>query len=405
MTRSQMTRVAWTILLVAHLALGQSASKSKGDDPFFTGAPFSLNDLLQRVGVIADKRLSIAIERRGVSFAPTQGDYDKLKQAGASEELLLRIKVKAPPPKPSAVPPVKPAVAGVLTVQCLPAECDIAVNGKARGATTKGTLEVSGLAPGETVVDFKRTGFEGQQLSMTLRASAPSTHSVKLKPTATLQAALGKEWLGKMTEKLGGEAAFKQSAGLTATGTAILARSADQKTEWKILSRLKLPKMSYIELSGSGMKWWTSLSGSDVKADGSKQMRGGPVAAEMDTMARLYRDYQPQVLVERLQSMKVSVPSGVPETSGAWPLRAQDRDGALNLLLTPEGTPLQVVFEPAATSSLGIQVDYAEYGVIQKAWYPKSMTIKITGPTQRGIEMHFQQVRFEPKLSDRDLHR
>jgi len=61
----------------------------------FQGAPFSLDDLIGRVGVIADSRLGVAIARRGISFAPTPSDYDKLKAAGAgprvTEALALEV--------------------------------------------------------------------------------------------------------------------------------------------------------------------------------------------------------------------------------------------------------------------------------------------------------------------------
>lgn len=393
-------RVFIAALLLCHAALSQSKA-SKGDDPFFTGAPFSLNDLLQRVGVIADRRLSIAIERRGISFAPSQADLDKLKQAGASEELLTRIKVKAPPP-PKPVIPVKPAIAGPMTLQCVPAECEISINGKPRGTTSRGSLTVEGLPAADTVIDFKKEGFEGQQISVAVRPSVLSAHSVKLKPTATHQASLGKDLLAKMTEKLGGAAALQQASGTTSSGSAVLWQSGGQKTEWKILARLKLPKMSYLEINGNGMKWWTSVSGDDVKADGSKQMRGGPVAGEMEKLALVYRDYQPAALVARLKTMHLTAPDGVAEASGAWRLHAAaDGEGALNVFLTPEYTPMRVVSESGA----GAEIIYADYAIVQKAWYPKSMTIKFPDQTQHGLEIHFTQVRFDPKLSDRDLHR
>jgi hypothetical protein len=387
-------------LLIYHAALAQTG-KGKADDAFFTGAPFSLNDLLQRVGVIADKRLSIAIERRGLSFSPTQADLDKLKQAGASDELLLRIKVKAPPPKPVVpVVPAKPAIAGPMTLQCVPAECDIAINGKPKGTTTRGSLTIDGQPAGETVIDFKKDGFEGIQIAPALRPGAPYAHTARLKPAPAYQASLGKDLLAKMTEKLGGAAAFQQAWGVTASGAATLTQPGGQKTEWKLLARLKLPKMSYLEINNNGMKWWISLSGTDAKADGSKQMRGGPVAGELEKLAALYRDYQPAILVDRLKAMRLTAPDGVAEPSGAWRLHAAAQDAALSVFLTPEYTPMRVVSESAP----GIEVIYADYAIVQKAWYPKSMTIKF--PDQpHGFEIHFAQVRFDPKLSDRDLHR
>src|SRR5690349_11933822 len=107
-----------------------AAAQTKGED-FFTGPPFALNDLLQRIGVIADRRLGTAIERRGISFSPTSADLDRLKQAGAGAELIKIITAKAPP-KPAAATPAPPARAGKISLRCAPAECDVVVNGKPR---------------------------------------------------------------------------------------------------------------------------------------------------------------------------------------------------------------------------------------------------------------------------------
>src|SRR5262249_31725064 len=163
------------------------------------------------------------------------------------------------------------------------------------------------------------------------------------------------------TEKLGGAAALQQASGMTSSGTATLWQSGGEKTEWKLLARLKLPKMSYLEINGNGMKWWTSLSGTDVKADGSKQMRGGPVAGELANLARVFRDFQPAALVERLKGMRLTVPDGVAEASGAWRLHGVDEAGALNVFLTPEYAPMRVVSE----SSAGAEIIYADYAMVQ----------------------------------------
>ena len=107
---------AVSLLWTPHLPAQTAKEAKKGeekDDPFFSGPPFSLDDLLQRVGVIADRRLRIAVLRRGVSFSPTPEDYDKLKKAGASAELIQTIAVKAPPP-PKPVKPAPPPTAGPL---------------------------------------------------------------------------------------------------------------------------------------------------------------------------------------------------------------------------------------------------------------------------------------------------
>ncbi|MGH9558922.1 MAG: hypothetical protein ACRD30_06740, partial [Bryobacteraceae bacterium] len=147
-------RIACAVFALAAIAplatLQAQRSRAKKEDPFFTGAPFSLDDLLQRIGVISDTRLREAVLRRGVNFSPTPADNDKMKKAGASAELIATIGVKAPPPpKPAAPPPPpKPVFAGTLTLECAPAECEISVDKKLRGTTATGALQVKDLPPG-----------------------------------------------------------------------------------------------------------------------------------------------------------------------------------------------------------------------------------------------------------------
>src|SRR5580700_8684467 len=97
-------------LLVTFLMLPPAADSQDKVDPFYSGAPFTLNYLLQSVGNIPDKRLTIAISHRGVDFKATPADLDKLKKAGAGPELLRMISASAPKvaPPPPTPPPTAP---------------------------------------------------------------------------------------------------------------------------------------------------------------------------------------------------------------------------------------------------------------------------------------------------------
>jgi hypothetical protein len=407
-----MRLAAWTLLLLLPvLLIRQAGAQSKAgqkEDPFFSGPPFSLNDILARVNVIPDRRLITAIDRRGVNFSPTPADYDKLKQAGASAQVVQVITDKAPPPPkppPPPPPPPPPAVAGPLNLQCSPGECEILINGKAHGVTNKGVMQVRGLPVGEVAVDFRKEGFEGQQVTLTLRAGAPTGRSVTLKPTAATEAAAGKQLLVKMIDKLGGVPALQHQAMLTASGNASLFQAGGQRTEWQVTSRLKLPSMALIEINGAGMKWWTSLSGSDSKADGTHKMKGGAVALEMEKLVRFYRDYQPVMLMERLQKLKLIATDVLPDASGQWHLRATGDDGTYNIAAATDFTPLHVVYESASGLGSGLEIVYSDYATIEKSYYPKSMAIKFSDQAQHGLELHFDSVEFVTKLADKDFHR
>jgi hypothetical protein len=377
--------------------------KDEKEDPFFSGPPFSMDDLLQRVGVIADRRMRSAVLRRGVSFSPTPDDYEKLKKAGASTELIQTIVVKAPPPpKPEPTPP---PVAGPLKLECAPAECTVSINGKSHGATQKGSMEVHDLPPGETAIEFAKEGFDSQQISLALRAGAAGSRSVTLKPTAATLAQAGKELLAKMTAKLGGAEAFKESAQVSGAGNASLWQSGGQRTEWRMISKLKLPGMALIEINGAGLRWWTSLAETDSKADGSKQIRGGPVAVEMEKLVRLYRDYQPSMLVEALGKMKVSAMDLGPNANGQWRLHATGTDGALTVVVNSDFLPSRVIYESASGLGSGLEILFSDYMAVGKAQYPKSMAIRFADQAQHGLEVHLDTVKFETNLQNKDFHR
>jgi hypothetical protein len=377
-------------------------AQQKGEDPFFTGPPFSLNDLLQRVGVIADKRLSTAVGRRGIDFSPSPADFDKLKSAGASAELIHIITTKAPPPPR---PPLAPAASrtGTVVLQCLPAECDVVVNGKQRGSTANGSIELRDLSAGENVIEFRKEGFEGQQLVLSLTAGASVTQTINMRPTAATRRQLGKLILDRMVKKLGGKPALQEAVLVSASGKASLFQASGRRTEWQVSSRLKLPSMALIEISGAGLKWWTSLSGDDSKAGGARQMAGGPVALEMEKLVRVYRDYQLAVLVERFQGMTLGA-QPLAQPAGHWHLRAADRDGIFQIFVDPDYTPRRIVYAPAGGLG-GMEILYSDYATVNQAWYPKSMTIKFSAEQQHGLELHFSEVAFVDKLADKEFRR
>jgi uncharacterized protein DUF4292 len=393
------------VLSMAPAAAPQGAKAQKGEDSFFTGPPFTLTDLLQRTGVIADKRLSTAIERRGIDFSPAPADLERLKKAGASAELIRIITAKAPPkpalPTPASAPPAR---AGKITLQCQPAECDVVVNGKPRGSTSNGFIELLDLPTGENVVDFRKEGFEGQQLALSLNVGSSTTQTITLRPTAATRTRLARQLLDRTIAKLGGKTALQHAALVSASGAASLFQTGGQRTEWRFTSRLKLPAMAMIEISGAKLKWWTSLSADDSKAGGAKQMAGGPVALEMEKLVRVYRDYQPAALVEHWQAMTLGTQTAAP-VNGQWRFHAAGSDGAFTVYLDPDYTLRRVVYESASGLGSGMEVLYSDFTGIDKVWYPKSMVIKFSAQQQHGLELHFSEIEFPDKLADKEFHR
>src|SRR5271156_4750348 len=108
-----------------------SASRSKKtEDPFLNGAPLTFEQLLKFAGqdAIPLHRRKEAILNRGLDFPLTSEQVDKLKAAGASEEILKAIRSKAKPQIVAALPPPpRKDPMGTVALTCAPAECDISL--------------------------------------------------------------------------------------------------------------------------------------------------------------------------------------------------------------------------------------------------------------------------------------
>src|SRR5579863_9967255 len=114
----------------------KTAHGKKSADPFLTGDPFTLDQvlILLKQDAIPLRRRKEAIENRGVAFALSSDALGKLQSAGATDDILDVIKSRAKPVAAAPVAP-KPVAKGMLELSCAPAECQISLNGTAIGPT------------------------------------------------------------------------------------------------------------------------------------------------------------------------------------------------------------------------------------------------------------------------------
>src|SRR5580700_7075393 len=84
--------------------LPKTAATKKVADPFLNGPPFKFDQVVRllRQSAIPLRRRKEAIQHRGLAFSLSPAGLDKLKAAGASEEMLDVIKSKAKPETASA---------------------------------------------------------------------------------------------------------------------------------------------------------------------------------------------------------------------------------------------------------------------------------------------------------------
>jgi hypothetical protein len=399
--------IAWPAVLVTALAMipGFAAPNDpkpvhgkKSSDPFLSGDPFTLDQvlILLKQDAIPLHRRKEAIESRGISFALSSDTLAKLESAGASDDILDVIKSKAKPATPAAPP--KPLAKGMLSLTCAPAECQISLNGTAIGPTAGGKLEVAGLTPGNWVVDFAKEGFVAHQSTLVVEPAKSAAFSASLDPDRAAREAFGKQLFQKMIHALGGDDGLKTLASVQATGSTTLWGHDGTSVRWTLLMRNRAD-LALFQARAGRILHEVTFEGSEFKA--SKNLKGDE-ALQLPTDFGMVRDDQLPALIARLQgpNFKLIAEHPDPVAGEDYSLIAEDGTGKVFIGLDADLRPQRVKI--ATASGLGSAlITYADYIQNGNAFYPKTMLVKPDGQ-QQGIEVRFDKIELNPNLKDPD---
>ncbi|HYL77718.1 MAG TPA: hypothetical protein VEU96_26120 [Bryobacteraceae bacterium] len=387
------------VLLTGSLLAGQSAHTT--GDPFLTGAPLTFDQTLRLASesAIPLQRRKQAIQNRGVDFSPTPEQIEKLKSAGAPDDLLKLIANKRKATASSTHPAPKPEALGSVAVACAPAECEISLNGTALGATVDGRLEMANLRPGKWAIDCKHDGYISQQNVVIVEPHRQLLVSVALEPSRATQEAFGAELFQKMIDALGGEEALKELASVEATGSSTIATPNGKSVRWTLLMRNRPDRALFQLRAGRGILHEVAFLGSEFKT--SKNLKGQE-ALDLPTGFGLIRDNQLSALIAKLQNpqFKMLANHSSPLDGEEYTLFAEDGVEKVAIGLDNELRPQRVRIATAAGVGSAI-VTYSDYSKNEKAAYPKTIEIKPEGWPQ-GIDVRFDTVDLSPKLNDND---
>lgn len=373
------------------------------DDPFLNGAPFTFDQILRLVGesAIPLHRRKDAIQARGVDFALTPAEVEKLKAAGATEDVLKLIKSKAKVETAVVVPPPapKPPPMGSLAVTCAPAECDISLNGTPLGPTKDGRIEMARLRPGNWIVDFKKNGYVSRQMTVPVEADKATPVSAVLDPDRATQEAFGAELLKKIVQSLGGEEAMRSQASVQAVGKAIIGAHDGRSIRWTLFMRNKPDRALFQIRAGGGILNEVAFVGSEYKT--SKNLKGQN-ALELPTEFGMIRDNQLAAVLARLANpqFKMIATHTTPVEGEDYMLFAEDTTQKIAVGVDKDLRPQKIRITTNAGVGSAV-ITYSDYFKNEKACYPKAMQIKAEGSDQ-GIDIHFDTVEFSPNLRDND---
>jgi hypothetical protein len=371
---------------------------AKTADPFLSGAPFTLDQILHLVGqdAIPLRRRKEAVQNRGVDFAWSTETSNKLKTAGAPDDLVDLIKSKA---KPEPLPIPKPVPVGGVRVSCAPAECEISLNGVSQGTTSGGSIQMAGLATGNAVIDFNKAGYVASQSKVTIEEGKLAAISAVLDPNRETQEAFGAALYQKMIQAIGGDEALRQIDTVQATGSVTIWGHEGASVRWSLLMRNR-PDRALFEAKAGNLLHDVMFTGSEFKA--SKSLKGQD-ALELPADFGLIRDHQLYALFARLHNPQSKIHAGraTPSEGEEFSLYAETGIEKISIGLDAQLRPQRVRIS-TETGVGSVLVTYSDYTQIEKAWYPASMQIKPDGRPQ-GIELHFDKVELHPALKDTDF--
>jgi PEGA domain-containing protein len=379
----------------------KSSRAAKGSDGFLNGPPFTLDQVLRLLAqnAIPLRRRKEAIQNRGVDFSMSKETAEKLKAAGAPEDILELIKSKSKPVAETATLPPQPPPVGNIALSCAPAECEIAVNGTPRGSTANGSLPLDELAPGNYVIDFTRDGYISRQNTVLVEEDKTTVVSVALEANRETQETFGADLFQKMIQALGGDEALKELATVQAAGSATMLTREGSGIRWAIRMRSRPDRALFQAKTGSVMHE-VMFVGNEFTA--SKSLKGQD-ALELPTEFGLIRDHQLATLLARLDKPphKKLASQAEPAADAEFALFAEGGTDRISIGLDSELRPQRVRIT-TVTGVGSVLITYSDYVQIQHAWYPKSMRVKPEGD-QHGVEVHFDTVELNPKLKDTDF--
>lgn len=378
-----------------------SASRSKKtEDPFLNGAPLTFEQLLKFAGqdAIPLHRRKEAILNRGLDFSLTSEQVDKLRAAGASEEILKAIRSKAKPQIVATLPPTpKKDPMGTVSLTCAPAECDISLDGTPIGTTQDGKLELK-KRPGKLVIDFSAKGYIGHQSTLMVEADRTVPVSMVLEPSRVTLEAFGADLLKKVVQSVAGDDGLRELTNVQATGSLTVWTKEGSSVRWTLFMRNN-PDRALFQAKAGSILHEIAFTGSEFTA--SKNLKGQD-ALDLPTDLGFIRDYQISAVLARVSGpqFKVVANHPLPTPDEEFPLVAENGTEKISMSLDSDLRP-QKVRITTATGVGSALISYSDYFKGQKAYFPKTVQIK-PDAAPHGIEVRFDNVDLSPKLNAAD---
>jgi hypothetical protein len=153
------TSISVALILLGLLSIQAQQQRKKKENPSSAASPLTLVQIEQLVGTGApDEAIAQEIANRGIVFVPSDADIERLKAHRAGPLTVSAITAKSPR-----------APRANLQITSDPAECEVLLDGVARGHTDQsGSIIIGGVKPGKHVLILKHARPQQRDIEATV---------------------------------------------------------------------------------------------------------------------------------------------------------------------------------------------------------------------------------------------
>jgi hypothetical protein len=237
------------------------------------------------------------------------------------------------------------------------------------------------------LVDFKKEGYEGIQVPITLEPRFVAGPQVELTPTLATRREFGMQLYSRMVEALGGEDGLATANVVVGSGEVSLFDANgnsyfDGKVDWK----LDLPEGIEMVFAGASRSFSVAL-----RPTKAPQMKKNPPQG-VEKLVRLFRDFQLAAVISRTKGSGMRFLAMSLESLNSEPLilEADDSVEKYVISLGPELVPVEIRHEYA--NVVDSHVSYADYRGLEKSRFPTKVLIRSNPSTREGAVFTLTEV-------------
>jgi hypothetical protein len=340
--------------------------------------PLTLPDLLEAIDAQADgldMDPEALVRERSVTFKASPELVTVLRDYATRDKKLNADKLLDLIPKIQVPPPPEPATAGPLTITCKPVDCNVIVNDRFYGMSSKGTQSVTKLPPGVAKFELFADGYKGKTQTLMLSEGRPEQRTVVLEPTAAHQNKDAQDALLATVNALGGFTgidAIEQQAG---NGKVELKSKGLRSGPWTFSLGPSVSGRSFSLVEGKAV-CAISLSNEGAKAD-CKTWKKNPPEPETANAAMMLRE----TLVSRVLANFLKGDLALTTAGGKTVLESRGASTTCKLTLDENHLPISFVEISNDGASTPRQIDFAEFGEYNSLHYPRKITMTRTAPS------------------------